>query len=60
MRSMEGDSVRCCRNCVTTGLPGDPQAALHEFDVLLRRYGALSGADVDESVKAALVQKGIT
>ena len=40
--------------------PGDPRTALDEFEVLLRRYSALSGEDVSESFKVALVQKGIT
>ena len=42
------------------GFPGDPRTALDEFEVLLRRYSALSGEDVSESLKVALVQKGIT
>ena len=40
--------------------PGDPRTALDEFEVLLRPYSALSGEDVSESLKVALVQKGIT
>ena len=40
--------------------PGDPRTALDEFEVPLRRYSALSGEDVSESLKVALVQKGIT
>ena len=42
------------------GFSGDPRTALDEFEVLLRRYSALSGEDVSESLKVALVQKGIT
>ena len=42
------------------GFPGDPRTALDEFEVLLRRYSPLSGEDVSESLKVALVQKGIT
>ena len=42
------------------GFPGDPRTALDEFEVLLRRCSALSGEDVSESLKVALVQKGIT
>ena len=41
-------------------IPGDPRTAWDEFEVLLRRYSALSGEDVSESLKVALVQKGIT
>ena len=40
--------------------PEDPRAALDEFEMLLRRHSALSGDDVSESLKVALVQKGIT
>ena len=42
------------------GFPGDPRAALDEFEVRLRWYSALSGEDVSESLKVGLVQKGIT
>ena len=35
------------------GFPGDPRTALDEFEVL-------SGEEVSESLKVALVQKGIT
>ena len=42
------------------GFPGDPRTALDEFEVLLRRYSALSREDVSEGLKVALVQKGIT
>ena len=42
------------------GFPGDPRTSLDEFEVLLRRYTALSGEDVSESLKVSLVQKGIT
>ena len=42
------------------GFHGDPRTALDEFKVLLRRYSALSGVDVSESLKVALVQKGVT
>ena len=42
------------------GFPGEPRTALDKFEVLLRRYSALSGEDVSESLKVALVQKGIT
>ena len=40
------------------GFPGDPRAALDEFEVLLRRYTALSGEEFSERSKVALVQKG--
>ena len=37
-----------------------PRTALDEFEAPLRVYSALSGEDVSESLKVALVQKGIT
>ena len=39
------------------GFLGEPRTALDEFEVFLRRYSALSGEDVSESLKVALVQK---
>ena len=42
------------------GFLGDPRAALDEFEVLLCQCSARSGEEVSESLKVALVQKGIT
>ena len=39
---------------------GFPRAAVDEVELLLRRRSALSGEDVSESLKVALVQKGVT
>ena len=39
------------------GYPGHQRAALDEFEVLLRRFCALPGEDVSESLKLTLVQK---
>ena len=42
------------------GFPGDPRIESDDFDVLLRQSSALSGEDVSEALKVALVQQGIT
>ena len=40
--------------------PGDAREKMDEREVLLRRHSALSGEDVSESLKVALVQNGAT
>ena len=51
-----------CQECAQKllGQARDPRAAVDEFEVLLRRYGALPCEGVSEALKAALVQKGNT
>ena len=52
-------SVLCCRNCFTAISPW-PASSVGRVRVLLRWYSALSGLEVSERLKVALVPKGIT
>ena len=64
--SSSTEGVVGCRQCALLqevlhfNFPGDPRNALDEFEVLLRRYAALSGEELGENLKVALVQKGTT
>ena len=51
-------SVPCCRN--TTGSRETREQHRTSSRCCFRRYSALSGEDVSESLKVALAQKGIT
>ena len=59
-QGLQDGSVRCCRKVLHFGFLGDPRAAFGKFEVLLRRYSALSGEDVSEALTVALVLEGIT